>query len=58
MSQRADLVELLSGKPSILLDFDGPVCSPEKVDRFTDAQADIVITSMAEVASALVELRL
>ena len=27
MSQRADLVELLSGKPSILLDFDGPVCS-------------------------------
>ena len=27
MSQRADLVELLSGKTSILLDFDGPVCS-------------------------------
>ena len=27
MSQRADLVELLSGKSSILLDFDGPVCS-------------------------------
>jgi beta-phosphoglucomutase-like phosphatase (HAD superfamily) len=27
MSRRADLVELLSGKSSILLDFDGPVCS-------------------------------
>ena len=27
MSQRADLIELLSGKTSILLDFDGPVCS-------------------------------
>jgi len=27
MSQRAELVELLSGKTSILLDFDGPVCS-------------------------------
>ena len=31
---------------------------PEKVDRFTDARADVVITSMVEVASALVELRL
>jgi phosphoglycolate phosphatase-like HAD superfamily hydrolase len=31
---------------------------PEKVSRFTDAQADIVITSMAEAATALVELRL
>ena len=30
---------------------------PEKVDRFADAQADIVVTSMADVASALVELR-
>ena len=27
MSQRADLVGLLSGKSAILLDFDGPVCS-------------------------------
>lgn len=31
---------------------------PEKVDRFMDALADIVITSMGEIASALVELRL
>lgn len=31
---------------------------PEKVDRFADAQANIVITSMVEVASAFVELRL
>jgi phosphoglycolate phosphatase-like HAD superfamily hydrolase len=31
---------------------------PEKIERFVDAQADIVITSMAEVASALLELRL
>ena len=31
---------------------------PEKVDRFTNAQSDLVITSMAEVANALVELRL
>jgi beta-phosphoglucomutase-like phosphatase (HAD superfamily) len=31
---------------------------PEKVARFTDAQAGLVITSMGEVASALVELRL
>jgi hypothetical protein len=27
MSQRANLLVLLSGKSSILLDFDGPVCS-------------------------------
>lgn len=27
MSARADLVELLSAKTTILLDFDGPVCS-------------------------------
>jgi beta-phosphoglucomutase-like phosphatase (HAD superfamily) len=31
---------------------------PEKVDRFASANADVVITSMVEVASALVELRL
>jgi phosphoglycolate phosphatase-like HAD superfamily hydrolase len=31
---------------------------PEKVDRSMEAQADVVITSMVEVASAFVELRL
>lgn len=31
---------------------------PEKVNRFADAQADVVITSMGEAANALVELRL
>jgi beta-phosphoglucomutase-like phosphatase (HAD superfamily) len=31
---------------------------PEKVARFTDAKAELVITSMGEVASTLVELRL
>jgi len=31
---------------------------PEEVDRFADAQANIVITSMVEVASAFVDLRL
>lgn len=31
---------------------------PEKVDQFTNAEASVVVTSMAEVAAALVELRL
>ena len=31
---------------------------PEKLDRFTDAHPDVVITSMVEVANALVELRI
>jgi beta-phosphoglucomutase-like phosphatase (HAD superfamily) len=30
---------------------------PEKVDRFANAGADLIVTSMAEVASATVELR-
>jgi beta-phosphoglucomutase-like phosphatase (HAD superfamily) len=30
----------------------------EKIDRFTSANADVVITSMVDVASVLVELRL
>jgi len=44
MSQRADLVELLSGKPSILLDFDGPVCS-----IFSNHLAPDVATSLRGV---------
>ena len=31
---------------------------PEKVDRFVDAQSDAVVTSMVEIANALIELRL
>jgi beta-phosphoglucomutase-like phosphatase (HAD superfamily) len=44
MSQRADLVELLSGKTSILLDFDGPVCS-----IFSNYLAPDVATSLRDV---------
>jgi beta-phosphoglucomutase-like phosphatase (HAD superfamily) len=44
MSQRADLVELLSGKSSILLDFDGPVCS-----IFSDRLAPDIAASLRGV---------
>jgi len=47
MSQRADLVELLSGKSSILLDFDGPVCS-----IFSNHPAPDVATSLRGVIAA------
>ena len=47
MSRRADLVELLSGKPSILLDFDGPVCS-----IFSNHPAPDVAASLRGVIAA------
>ncbi len=47
MSQRADLVELLSAKTSILLDFDGPVCS-----IFSDYPAPDVAASLRDVVTA------
>ena len=47
MSQRADLVELLSGKTSILLDFDGPVCS-----IFSNYPAPEVAASLRDVVTA------
>jgi beta-phosphoglucomutase-like phosphatase (HAD superfamily) len=47
MSQRAELVELLSGKTSILLDFDGPVCS-----IFSNYPAPDVAASLRGVATA------
>jgi beta-phosphoglucomutase-like phosphatase (HAD superfamily) len=47
MSQRADLVELLSGKSSILLDFDGPVCS-----IFSNYLAPDVAASLRGVVAA------
>ena len=47
MSRRADLVELLSGKTSILLDFDGPVCS-----IFSNHPAPDVAASLRAVLTA------
>lgn len=47
MSRRADLVELLSGKTSILLDFDGPVCS-----IFSNHPAPDVAASLRAVLAA------
>lgn len=47
MSQRADLVELLSGKTAILLDFDGPVCS-----IFSNHPAPDVAASLRGVVAA------
>jgi beta-phosphoglucomutase-like phosphatase (HAD superfamily) len=47
MSQRANLVELFSGKTSILLDFDGPVCS-----IFSNFPAPHVAASLRDVVAA------
>jgi beta-phosphoglucomutase-like phosphatase (HAD superfamily) len=58
MSPRADLVELLSGKTSVLLDFDGPVCSifsNRPATGVADALRRVIVAAGQPISANLAE---